>query len=266
LNAATNVAVKVFFGDASLGLPPLPANFWTGFPNNAVPGTSPWQPIAPHATIPSVSAGRAEIVEFDWPVPATAAQHSCLLAIITADNDSIATTELDVGTLVINNKKCGLKNLTIVDPPPGIGPRTRALKLNIWKPRKGKLFALGADAKGVEFIRGIVLTRQLSKLAQKNKIRKYKLNRQDEDDLLSLIRLYPGLEKQLDVGNAYVPTRGVWFKNVPLNAERPEMLIALINPKAKPGSGTLMQLDEEGRIVGGFTIRVQGPAQTDNGS
>ena len=55
--AATNVAVKAFFTDASLGLPDLPTAFWTGFPNNALPTTSPWKVVAPHLILPSLVSG-----------------------------------------------------------------------------------------------------------------------------------------------------------------------------------------------------------------
>jgi hypothetical protein len=91
VNPATNVAVKVFFAAAAVALPDLPTNFWSGFPNNVLPGGSPWQQIGPHKIIPSVEPGKSQIVGFEWAVPATAPSNISLLAIMTAENDSITT-------------------------------------------------------------------------------------------------------------------------------------------------------------------------------
>src|SRR5262249_48590516 len=122
VKSATNVAVKVFFAASSVTLPNLPNGFWTNFPNNSVQVNSPWQAVAAHKVVAAIEPGRAQIVSFDWPVAATVSNNVALLSLISADNDSLATSELNVATLAQTNKKCGLKNVTVVNPSPGVGP------------------------------------------------------------------------------------------------------------------------------------------------
>src|SRR4029077_8842825 len=88
VNPAMNVAVKVFFAASAVALPDLPTGFWSGFPNNVLPANSPWQPVSAHQVVPRVEAGGAQIVAFEWIVPASAPGNVGLLAIVSADNDS----------------------------------------------------------------------------------------------------------------------------------------------------------------------------------
>jgi photosystem II stability/assembly factor-like uncharacterized protein len=259
VNAATNVAVKVFFADASLGLPDLPAGFWTGFPANVLPGTSPWQPIAAHQVIPSIEGGRAEIIAFDWPVPATANDHSCLLAILSADNDEIATSELNIANLVLNNKKCGLKNLTVVDPPPAIGPRVRSLYLKMWGVGKEKRkFSLATDRGTRAILRGIVLSKRLSRLAQEAELEKVELTPADKAALERLTKENPALKDTLDVSTAYRAPRNLWLREFELDPEKPEPLVLLLTPRPPAGSWSLLQRNEQSQVVGGYTLQALG--------
>ncbi len=258
LNPATNVAVKVFFADASLGLPDLPVGFWTGFPNNSLPSSSPWQAIAPHKVVPSVATGRAEVVGFEWTVPATAAAHSCLLAIISAADDAISTTELNIGALVLNNKKCGLKNLAVVDPPPSIGPRVRALRLNLWGYRRRK-YAFGLDRAAGALVRGIVLSRGLSKIARESKLERIKLTAEDKAELARLIKEVPHLKDRLDLTGAYLSRRrGVWLKSIEFDGKIPEPIVILLQPRARAGHWSIVQWADDGLVVGGFTLQALG--------
>jgi hypothetical protein len=57
-------------------------------------------------------------------VPATANQHSCLLAVVTCDEDPVLGAAFGVDALVVNQKHVALKNLHVDDPggpttPPG---------------------------------------------------------------------------------------------------------------------------------------------------
>jgi photosystem II stability/assembly factor-like uncharacterized protein len=255
LNPATNAAVKVFFADASLGLPDLPSGFWTNFPNNAVPASSPWQPIAPYQVVLTVDAGRPAVVGFEWTVPSTAADHSCLLAIVSADNDLIATTELNIGSLVLNNRRCGLKNLAVVNPPPSIGAPLRALRLMLWPSGEWRSYSLGADRGGARFARGIVLSKHLSELAREAQLTEMEITEDEQADLERLIKDFPDLKEQLDFGAAYkVSGRTVWLKSFELQKATPEPLVVLVNPKVKRGYGSLVQRAEDGTVVGGFTL------------
>ena len=58
IHAAMNVAVKVFFAASAVTLPDLPTGFWSGFPNNVVPGASAWQQIGPHKVVAQYRTGQ----------------------------------------------------------------------------------------------------------------------------------------------------------------------------------------------------------------
>lgn len=255
LNPATDVAVKVFFADASVGLPDLPVGFWTNFPNNVVPTTSPWQPIGPHTTVASAANDRAEVVGFEWTVPGTAADHSCLLAIVSAQNDPIATTELNIGTLVLNNRHCGLKNIAVVNPPPEIGPRVEAIKLNLWGSRKWRRYALGVD-RWPGSLRGLVLSRRLGRLARAAGLKRLKILEEDRAAIARLVRQSFYLRRELDLTTAWVKARrGPWLKSIELNPEKAEAIVALVDRKAMSGHTSLVQWADDGTMVGGFTLQ-----------
>jgi len=114
---ATDVDVKVFVAGASPGIPDLPADFWALFPDSDLTGAA-WSQIAPKRRVATVVTGAPQIVRFDWTVPATAAQAACLLAVISAGNDVVAASALEVEDLVRNDRRCGLKRIqvTAVDP------------------------------------------------------------------------------------------------------------------------------------------------------
>lgn len=121
VSKATNVQVRAFFADASAGLPSLPADFWSaGKPFVGTPSGTAWTPIGPTKTISELEAAEPGVVEWDWTVPGTASQHSCLLALATCtENPLDGTGILDVGTLVTTRKQVTLKNLHVEDAVPG---------------------------------------------------------------------------------------------------------------------------------------------------
>jgi photosystem II stability/assembly factor-like uncharacterized protein len=109
---AADTTVKVFYADGS-SLPPLPDGFWTDFPDNSVPASSPWKPIAEHRTVSRLENGRPQVIGFDWRAPTNTGGSVWLLALASADNDPIATTELDVTRLVRFNSKAVLKQVRV---------------------------------------------------------------------------------------------------------------------------------------------------------
>jgi photosystem II stability/assembly factor-like uncharacterized protein len=110
---AINAAVKVFYVDAN-SYQALPAGFWINFPNNSVPAGSAWQPIGPHQILPSVQVGRPQVAAINWNAPTNTSGAVWLLAVVSADNDLISTTELNPSTLVLNNPKCALKRAAVL--------------------------------------------------------------------------------------------------------------------------------------------------------
>lgn len=119
--AATNVQVRAFFADASAGLPNLPPDFWSsGKPFTGTPTATDWTPIGPTKTITRLEPATPGVLEWDWLVPASAAQHSCLLAVATSAEDPIAAAGVfALGSLVPQHKHATLKNLHVEDPVPG---------------------------------------------------------------------------------------------------------------------------------------------------
>jgi photosystem II stability/assembly factor-like uncharacterized protein len=118
----TNVTVKLLFADASAGLPPLPQDFWTAFPNDPADTTN-WHPIGAAKMVASLSPGIPAIVEWDWTTPLAAAEHTSLLAVIDCAADPIpaGSRVLDVDALVRQDKHVGLKSLNVVDAGQGLG-------------------------------------------------------------------------------------------------------------------------------------------------
>src|SRR5258707_9162499 len=160
VQAAANITVKVFFALGGLTFPDLPVGFWTNFPNNVLDPASPWQAVAPHTTIPAIDAGRSQIAGFEWPVPANAPNQVALLAIITAGNDSLATTERNIAALVTTEKKCGLRNVTVVNPPPQAGAPLLALPLRVGA--KEGAMQISVDYGAVKLTRAVVLSNRLA--------------------------------------------------------------------------------------------------------
>ncbi|MFN7920350.1 MAG: hypothetical protein U0Q16_09650 [Bryobacteraceae bacterium] len=107
---AANVTVKVLFADASPGLSDLPADFFTAFPADAATGA--WKAVAAAKTI-SVAPTRPEVVEFDWTLPAAAAQHASLLAVVQSADDPVAQS-FEIATLVPGNRQVALRSVHLV--------------------------------------------------------------------------------------------------------------------------------------------------------
>ena len=252
---ALNVAVKVFFAASAVTLPNLPTGFWSGFPNNVLPSDSPWQPIGPPKVVARVECGGAEIVPFDWTVPGTAPPNASLLAIMTADNDSIATSELNIATLVTQNKKCGLTNTTVVNPSPETGPMVRALHLDLLASGASSIASLELDRASVRMIRGIVLSKRLAALAQKVKLKAVRLSADDRDELTKLTQASPRLRRQLHVKTAFAARAGAWLERIQLTADKPEPIVLLVDAAARKGYGSIIQRAADGTVVGGFTLQ-----------
>jgi hypothetical protein len=113
--AAANVTVKIMAAGASAGLPDLPADFWSTWPNSA--GDANWTPVGAPQTLPTLEALRPAVLQWNWTPPAGADTHTCMLVVIDSPSDPIpaASKVLSVGQLVTNEKHAGLKNLHLVN-------------------------------------------------------------------------------------------------------------------------------------------------------
>src|SRR5207244_6951528 len=83
--------------------------------------TSHWKPIGTAQVIPSILPTQPAILEWEWNTPTTTADQSCLLVVTdcTADPIQAANKVLNIADLVSNEKHVGLKNLHVVNVPPG---------------------------------------------------------------------------------------------------------------------------------------------------
>ena len=114
--AAGNVTVKLMTAGASAGLPDLPADFWTAWPNCA--GNADWTPVGTPQTIASLDPLRPAVLQWDWTPDNAADTHTCMLVVVDSPSDPVpASTKaiFNIGNLVTSEKRAGLKNLHLVN-------------------------------------------------------------------------------------------------------------------------------------------------------
>jgi hypothetical protein len=255
VRAAQNVAVKVFVAASAITLPDLPAGFWSGFPSNVLSPASPWQQIGPHKVAPRVDPGRSEIVSFDWTVSGSVPSAVSLLAIISADNDSIASTELNIAALVTGEKKCGLSNMTVLNPPPVVGPPVRSIHLDVGGSSSAPTTALEMDRASASMIRAVVLSKRLSRIAKKSRLKSVRLRADEKEELARLFQTDPGLRRRLDMERAYRPQPGSILKDIQLKKGSTEPVVLLLDPKPRRRYGSIVQRTSDGTVVGGYTLQ-----------
>lgn len=115
---AHHVQVRAFFVDANVGLA-LPSDFWTmGHPFSGTPSGMGWTPLGPAQLFDEIFPGRPAIASWEWFVQPEASEHSCLLVVVTSDDDVLAGTPFnDVDSLVVNRRLAAQKNLHVVTIP-----------------------------------------------------------------------------------------------------------------------------------------------------
>jgi hypothetical protein len=176
IQAATNVTVKLLFCDASPGVPNLPANFWTAWPDGWTQG--PWFAVGPAKVIPSISPTRPEILEWDWVPPASPNQHFCMLMVCDCASDPIpaASKVFSIGALVPNEKRVGQRNLHLIDPV--AGPWSM---LRIGAIQASQLLRLSAVPK--DWAVGVLLPKALAKKVKSDGLTAAKLTKAQSDSL-----------------------------------------------------------------------------------
>jgi hypothetical protein len=255
---ATNVRVKVLAAAAAAGLPDLPPAFWTSFPTYSPGPRSPWQPAGPDEVVPEIAPGRTAVVGLPWAVPARARGHQCLLALVSAGNDPLATPERGIAALVAGERRAGLRNMAIVNPPPEAGARTGAVLLNLWASTRWARYSIGGDARGANVPKAVVLTKRLSAAARRAGLARVQLSRADKAEVRKAIRGRPELGDRLDLTTGFRPPRKrAWLEDVALHRNRPEPLVVVVNPRARSGRWSLLQSGADGELAGGFTLAVR---------
>jgi photosystem II stability/assembly factor-like uncharacterized protein len=254
---ARQVVVKVFFAPASVTFPDLPAGFWANFPNNVVAPASAWQPIAAHQGIAQVAPGRSAIAAFDWAVPAALSNPVALFAALSAENDSIATTETNVAALVRSEKKVGLRNVTVVNPPPLVGPPVLAVPVTVAAPRGSTRVTLQIDRALASLLRGVVVGPGLARAAKQARWKRLKLSEADRTEIARLMAREPSLRKALKKFTAFAPPKGPLLQLHPVG-RAPATLALLVRPHPPAGYGSLVQLDASGQPLGGLTLAARG--------
>jgi photosystem II stability/assembly factor-like uncharacterized protein len=152
LQPGTNVRVLPLWTDATAGLPLLPADFWSKtFPAGSttcgpLASGSKWHfvdPKNPCKVIPVVNPALPEVVGFDWEVPKSAAEHTCMMAIIDCPSDPLEpsirkSNERRPWVFVPNSRHIAQRNLHIVTVAAPKKAQKGLLILNFPNPHKGK--------------------------------------------------------------------------------------------------------------------------------
>jgi photosystem II stability/assembly factor-like uncharacterized protein len=250
---ATQVAVKVFFTEAAVGLPELPPDFWTDFPESSIPPDSPWQPVAPHQILPTIEPGRSGVVGFEWAKPAAAPRAFSLLALITAGEDSIEPGELDIRSLVTGNRKCGLRSVAVFNPANDLSPTVRVLLLSLW-PAAAGAGSLDVEPDALLILKGLILSRDLAQAARDAHLPQIDLDAEEQWELDRLIEQDPSLGLRLDLSTAFVPEREIDLSFL-AGGQGPEPIVALLGSQPEALQGSILLRDENGSVVGGFTLQ-----------
>ncbi len=115
----SDVTIKLLYTGACAGLPDLPADFWEAFPGDSIE-ESHWKSVGPARVISSLSPYQPANLEWDWTMPITDAEHSCLLMVTDSASDPIpgANKVFKVEELISREKRVGVKNLHVVNVAP----------------------------------------------------------------------------------------------------------------------------------------------------
>ena len=258
VESAKNVSVSVFFASTTSIVPPdLPKRFWRNFPKNTVDKSSPWQPLADAKLLEAVEGGACRIVGFDWNVPERAEDTIALLCIISAQNDPLTTEELNIRSLIQTNKKCGLRNVTIVNPSPANGPTLRAVQLDLTGTTRTRVFSLLSTQTTPHVLRAVMLSKRLSSIASRLRLQKTRLTQRDKTEVAKLLQSKKSLKRDLDQKSVYLVPKGSFLEKVKLAAGQVEPMIFFVNEAAKSGVASIMQEDIDANVIlGGHTFQI----------
>lgn len=257
VRTARNVAVRVFFANAAVAPPDLPDRFWDRvFVDDGDFGPS-WRAVGPARIVRTVDPGRSRVLGFDWMVPADSARQVTLCAVVSAANDPLYASARPLADAVAETKKIAVKNQVTVNPRVSVGPRVDAVALDVWRCGAARRFALGPDPAGRRMVHGIVFSRRLSHAACEGRLSRSIPQDWETEALERLVMANPALGRRLDLTTTYAPDSDMWVSGVELDRRRPEAVVLLIHPRPSRGYGSVVQYDDRGAVVGGFTIRAR---------
>jgi photosystem II stability/assembly factor-like uncharacterized protein len=172
---ATDAIVKALYANATSGLPDLPADFWTRFPGDSLDPTSRWTPIGSAQTAAPVRQALPAVVEWNWTPPATTAEHTCLLVVVDSAADPIPTAHrvTNIAQLVTSERRVGLRNLHVVDAPPGPSPTLAELGLRVLS--STDLFAFSITGRGWKA--GLLIPRTVAEKLDGERFERRKLDK-----------------------------------------------------------------------------------------
>jgi hypothetical protein len=264
---ASNVTVCAMYGDASMGLQPLPADYWTNFPNST--GNSYWTFLG-SATIPTVNPLIPEVLDWNFQPSATQATHSCIFVVMNSPDDPIpaASQVFDVATLATAEKRAGLHNLHLVNAAVPFNPipfwawglEHRPYIIEIIKPE----IPVGLD---IQLIMPTKLVDDIAR-SETTKIKTVKLSKSLHENVKEYFdkneyrsnAYVESLLKDLDFSRGFnlsAKIRSMEFPKLSLEGKTTFML--LVNNKVKltkPIRIVIAQKTEDGKIVGGSTFVV----------
>jgi len=254
---ATTVRVKVLAADTTLGFPALPADFWTMFPNDST-DTSQWRPIGATQTLPVLNPFEPQVLEWDWPVPASAADHSSILVIVEGASDPIPSSHkvLDVSQLVSLEKRVGLKNLQIVTVTSN-APHWTSMNLH---GSANELHTLRfMPVSGTDWQVGLVLQRGAQAKLKLDGVAKKALTAAQKKTLSD--RLGDNA-KSFDTSALYVvtkPKKGGALVDLKVSGTVLRAMMMFVRPRKARGAGWLKVFQESaGRKLGGATFVLRG--------
>jgi len=109
-------------------------------------------------------------------------------------------------------------------------------------------------------LRAVILSKRLAKLASQQKLKTVVLTVEDEQELARVLETDPSLKNELQTKSAFVVSTGALFERLKLADGDVEPMLFLINSKVQSGVSSIMQVTDEGLVLGGRTFQAIGVA------
>jgi hypothetical protein len=103
-------------------------------------------------------------------------------------------------------------------------------------------------------LRAVVLSKRLARLASQRKIKTVQLTAEDKQELARVLATNPSLKKELQTQSAFVVSTGALLERLKLSDNEAEPMLFLINSKVQSGVSSIMQVTDDGVVLGGHTF------------
>jgi photosystem II stability/assembly factor-like uncharacterized protein len=110
---ANGVIARAFYCDACFGLPPLPHSL-SPVDNFNLTDETHWHPLDAAVTGLTLQPNQPLIVKWDYLIPEEMADHSCLIAVVSSNEDPFTSTETNLAILAPQDKHICQKNLHVI--------------------------------------------------------------------------------------------------------------------------------------------------------